>query len=93
MSRDWVSVKFGKDIASLIHFHVWKSLMDIVNHEYCWNVNMISGGTNELLLFKRTEFNWRYMEHQPRYRFIYRDKTNEKVAKLPKNYFTIKELY
>jgi len=90
ISEDWVSVKFGRDVASLIHFHAWRRLMDIVNSDYCLNMSLpteIMG-----LCVQQVEFNWRNNDD---HRFVFKGQTGSVivVANLPKNYFQIKELY
>lgn len=91
-SRDWVSVKFGRDVASLIHFHGWKMLMDELNRHYVSNLDISSPA--HVVVVNGTLFNWRRIEELVRvYCYIFRGQTAEKCANLPKNYISIKELY
>lgn len=91
LSEDWVSVKFGKDIASLIHLHVWRLLMNVVIHEYCSDLSLPKDDCG--LCVKQTEFNWRADSSDGQH--IFRGPLGAviAVAKLPKNYFSIEELY
>jgi len=89
-SKDWVSVKFGRDVASLIHFHGWKLLMDVVNSHYTSNLDISSPA--HAVVVNGTLFNWRRMELRVHV-YIFRKQNAKKCANLPKNYISIRELY
>jgi hypothetical protein len=83
-AKDPVAVKFGKDIAGLIHLHVWKLMMNDMNSDYVKNV------TSRLssVIINSNTYNWRtsQMFRLNVYSTVHRTDNGEPVAKLPKNY-------
>lgn len=87
MTKDWVSVKFGRDVAGIIYFYVWKSLMNAVNTHY----RDICRFHGHRVTIDSLTYQWRIFCDPCE--FIFRATDTNKVAKLPKNYYSIKELY
>ena len=90
-AKDPVSVKFGRDVAGLIHFNVWRIWINSVNAVYRENIR-----ERREVTCKHVIFNWRNLQRDTAYLYSYiynvRDDQHSEV-KLSKNYFVIKELY
>jgi hypothetical protein len=88
-TKDPIVVKFGKDVAAIIHLWVWKLCIKSVNVDYHSHVEPhLAFITSDGVML-----NWRCFVPQQPYTFVYQFRTLSQVAKLPKNYFQIKELY
>lgn len=90
-----LTIRFGKDIAGLIHWWAWRSKMQDVNLTYKSSVEVDENDRIVMLLFKtRFLMNFRCL-HTPcnGSLYIYNYKHSCHIAKLPNHYWTIKELY
>ena len=90
---DWVSVKFGKDVSSIIHLRVWKLNMASVNTVFLTGVSWDDRYTGYIFFNDIAVANRYLLAADIRYGYIYSFITRGRVVELPKNYFTIKELY
>jgi hypothetical protein len=90
-----LTVKFGKDIASLIWNMIWQHAMKLVCHEYhsffrFQHEILIAGSPYYITVNGRSQSTmFGYENHK----WVYNIKTRLKVADIPKNYWSIKELY
>lgn len=92
--KDFVTVKFGKDVAGLIHFFVWKINMNVVNVDYKRHSDCTNFEKTNYFYFKDLSMcNRRLGCDESTYKNIFsftKQTFGMPVAILPKNYFTIK---
>lgn len=90
---DGVSVKFGRDIASIVHLWVWKLGMKRVNTVFMDKVKW-DYRHRDYFFFNGVAIANRVLLAPGGRCFIYSFlKCVGRVCELPKNYFRIKELY
>jgi hypothetical protein len=87
--KDPIIVKFGKDVANMIHMFVWRIYMTDVITDYHSTVSEINGS---VIVNDIKYINWRSSNLCSR--GIYRlEAPYVRIGDLPENYFQIKELY
>ena len=92
-------VRFGKDVASLIHRCVWQLKMDDIMIDFKTHVNNFPDSRLFLVAVRKQINEQKTLAMPFNYRIdalssvFIRGFANPKAVLLPKNYWTIKELY
>lgn len=93
----FLKAKLGKDVPSLIYFNVWRSNMMQVNAQFKSYVNFdVWSDELVILLHRGKHYNWRDTHtHGTCWCCIGNvyNRLSRPVAKIPENYYDIKELY
>jgi len=90
-----LTVRFGKDIAGLIQLFEWQSKMSNVNDQYKQVIerNVETGGCARRMKDFLFGFNFRDQTFDPDRNFVFNVKMLAFCGRLPKHYWSIKELY